>query len=77
MTYFSSDAPVTIERAYARVDRHKLCRELLRRCASGGVRFRATVVEDVEQTSASLATLRCDDGEAGVRRGRGADPAGC
>ena len=62
ITYFSSDEPVVVNRRYARVDRHELCRELLRRCAAGGVRFRATAVEDVEQTSPRLSTLRCEDG---------------
>ena len=62
ITYFSSDEPVVVNRRYARVDRHELCRELLRRCAAGGVRFRATAVEDVEQTTPRLSTLRCEDG---------------
>lgn len=62
ITYFSTDEPVVVNRRYARVDRHELCRELLRRCAAGGVRFRATAVEDVEQTTPRLSTLRCEDG---------------
>ena len=75
--YFQEGAEVRVGRAYGRVCRRRLRKQLLQDCADAGVAFFPAEVEDIQaQAGAQLTSLRCAGG-AVVRCRWEAGRAGC
>ncbi|MCO5597606.1 hypothetical protein L7F22_051686 [Adiantum nelumboides] len=62
VVYLESDEPIHMGRAYGRVSRHKLREELLRRCASAGVKYLESKVERIVQETDRGSVVLCSNG---------------
>jgi lycopene cyclase-like protein len=58
----SPNEGIPVNRAYGRVDRAKLRQLLAAKCASGGVRFLADLVSEVDNADAATSRLRTEGG---------------
>lgn len=62
VVYLESNEPIHMGRAYGRVSRHKLRQELLKRCASAGVKYLESKVERIVQETDRGSVVLCSNG---------------
>ncbi|XP_026398966.1 lycopene epsilon cyclase, chloroplastic-like isoform X2 [Papaver somniferum] len=62
IVYLDSDKPITIGRAYGRVDRQLLYEELLKRCVESGVSYLDSKVERIDEAEDGHRLVACESG---------------
>ncbi|KAG8487555.1 hypothetical protein CXB51_016144 [Gossypium anomalum] len=60
IVYLDDDKPITISRAYGRVDRHLLHEELLKRCVESGVMYLSSKVESIVEATDGHNLVACE-----------------